>query len=67
MYDTDTLMKVNTWRQKAQAGQLSQEETREIIQHLRAGRVQAVTAQKTSKAKSAPMSGEDADKLIAGL
>ena len=67
MYDQDTLMKVHTWRQKAMAGELTADETREIIKHLRQNRVQAVTTQKASRAKSAGLSAEDADNLIAGL
>jgi hypothetical protein len=64
MYDQDTLMKIHTWRQKAMKNELTQEETRDIINHLRQGRAQAVTAQKASRAKSAPITEQDVDAMF---
>lgn len=64
MYPQETLMKIHEWRQKAMRNELTQEETREIINHLRQGRTAAVTAQKASKAKSAPITEADVDAMF---
>ncbi len=49
----DLTAQVQIWRQKAAAGQLSQDEMKEAIQALRQGRIAASAASAASGAKKA--------------
>lgn len=64
MYSQEDLQKIHTWRQKAISNSLTQDETREIINHLRAARVTAVTAQKATRAKTASVTEADVDAMF---
>lgn len=66
----DLQMKVAEWRAKARAGTLTQEETREAIQVLRAGRslIAAATGGTKTKAAAKPKASKpDADDLLSQL
>jgi len=66
----DLQMKVAEWRAKARAGTLTQEETREAIQVLRAGRSLIAAATGGTKTKAAAKSKAakpDADDLLSQL
>jgi hypothetical protein len=60
--DFQTIAKVEQWRKKALAGELSIDECKEIVIHLRGNRVAAATTQKPSKShqpKAQPIDGDD--------
>lgn len=56
---------ISVWRQKAAEGTLTVEEQREAIKILREGRLQAMTAAKASKAKSATGESKPRAKKVA--
>lgn len=62
----DTQIRIQEWRAKEAAGQLTKEDMIAIVKELRAGRSMKVQAKAGSraKAKAAPASGDD---LLAGL
>ena len=51
--------KIASWRLKAAEGTLTLEEMKEGIMYLRAGRISAATAAKSSKKKSVAPAAED--------
>lgn len=56
--------KIAEWRRRAAEGTLTQEEMREAIVHLRAGRIASATAAATSRKKSTASPPPDAGDLL---
>lgn len=67
MLSLETQAKFASWRQKAAAGELSQEDMKEIILSLRAGRMQAAASATTSRKKAAMREIPKADDLLGEL
>lgn len=59
--------KIALWRQKAADGTLTQDEMREAILAVRAGRMSAEAASATSKRKKAIAAVPNADDMLAGM
>lgn len=53
MYDPETQAKIQIWRQKAAAGTLTLEESREAIQVMRQGRLHAAEVSSKSRTRAA--------------
>ena len=63
----DLQAKITDWRLKAAQGDLSIEEMKEAIKYLRAGRVTAATAAKSSKKRSVAPPADDMLGELEGL
>lgn len=70
MYDPETQAKIQIWRQKALAGELTLEESREAIAVMRQGRLHAaeVSAKSRTKASGArAKAAVNSDSLLSEL
>lgn len=63
----DLQAKITNWRMRSVEGTLTLEEMKEAIQHLRAGRLSAATAAKSSKKKAVAPPAEDLLSELEGL